>query len=83
MQDILELSLSIGGLLVDIADTASLRKTEDVIEKIGVERAPKGWVLFTSPSPCSPNHHIFMTLINAWFLVQREFVCSLCQKRYN
>ncbi|KAI0771540.1 tRNA modification GTPase TrmE [Trametes elegans] len=38
-RDILELSLDIGGLPVIIADTAGLRKTEDVVEKIGVERA--------------------------------------------
>ncbi|KAI0676751.1 tRNA modification GTPase TrmE [Trametes maxima] len=38
-RDILELSLDIGGLPVIVADTAGLRKTDDVIEKIGVERA--------------------------------------------
>ncbi|KAJ2935764.1 hypothetical protein H1R20_g1330, partial [Candolleomyces eurysporus] len=38
-RDILELSLDIGGLPVIIADTAGLRKTEDVVEKIGIERA--------------------------------------------
>ncbi|KAJ2935572.1 hypothetical protein H1R20_g1523, partial [Candolleomyces eurysporus] len=40
-RDILELSLDIGGLPVVIADTAGLRKTEDVVEKIGIERARK------------------------------------------
>ncbi|KDQ65044.1 hypothetical protein JAAARDRAFT_52958 [Jaapia argillacea MUCL 33604] len=38
-RDILELSLDIGGLPVIVADTAGLRHTEDVVEKIGVERA--------------------------------------------
>ncbi|KAI0334883.1 tRNA modification GTPase TrmE [Cubamyces sp. BRFM 1775] len=38
-RDILELSLDIGGLPVIVADTAGLRKTDDVVEKIGVERA--------------------------------------------
>ena len=38
-RDILELSLDIGGLPVIVADTAGLRKTEDVVESIGVERA--------------------------------------------
>ena len=38
-RDILELSLEIGGLPVIVADTAGLRKTEDVVESIGVERA--------------------------------------------
>ncbi|RXW20017.1 hypothetical protein EST38_g5819 [Candolleomyces aberdarensis] len=40
-RDILELSLDIGGLPVVIADTAGLRKTEDVVEKIGIKRARK------------------------------------------
>ncbi|KZT12620.1 tRNA modification GTPase TrmE [Laetiporus sulphureus 93-53] len=38
-RDILELSLDIGGLPVIIADTAGIRKTVDLIEQIGVERA--------------------------------------------
>ncbi|GBE79231.1 tRNA modification GTPase TrmE [Sparassis latifolia] len=38
-RDILELSLDIGGLPVIVADTAGLRHTDDVVEKIGVERA--------------------------------------------
>ncbi|KAI0786462.1 tRNA modification GTPase GTPBP3 [Abortiporus biennis] len=38
-RDVLELSLDIGGLPVIVADTAGLRHTEDVVEKIGIERA--------------------------------------------
>ncbi|KAI0951921.1 hypothetical protein AcV7_007878 [Taiwanofungus camphoratus] len=38
-RDILELSLDIGGLPVIVADTAGLRDTDDIVEKIGVERA--------------------------------------------
>ena len=38
-RDVLELSLDIGGLPVVVADTAGLRKTEDEVEKIGVQRA--------------------------------------------
>jgi hypothetical protein len=38
-RDILSLSLDIGGLPVIISDTAGLRKTQDVIENIGIERA--------------------------------------------
>lgn len=38
-RDILSLSLDIGGLPVIISDTAGLRRTQDVIESIGIERA--------------------------------------------
>ena len=44
-RDILELSLDIGGLPVIVADTAGLRKTDDVVESIGVDRAKALWVL--------------------------------------
>ncbi|KAF8966460.1 hypothetical protein BDZ97DRAFT_1903766 [Flammula alnicola] len=37
-RDVLELTLDIGGLPVVVADTAGLRKTEDVVEEIGVQR---------------------------------------------
>lgn len=38
-RDIVELTLDINGLPVVIADTAGLRKSEDVVEQIGVDRA--------------------------------------------
>ncbi|KAL5530556.1 MSS1_2 [Sanghuangporus sanghuang] len=38
-RDVVELTLDIGGLPVVVADTAGLRKTQDAVEKIGVERA--------------------------------------------
>ncbi|KIY71835.1 tRNA modification GTPase TrmE [Cylindrobasidium torrendii FP15055 ss-10] len=40
-RDILELSMDIGGLPVVISDTAGVRPTEDIVEKIGIERAKK------------------------------------------
>jgi tRNA modification GTPase len=38
-RDILELSLDIRGLPVIVVDTAGLRNTDDLVEKIGIERA--------------------------------------------
>ncbi|KAG8797388.1 mitochondrial splicing system protein, partial [Serendipita sp. 399] len=38
-RDILEVSLDLGGLPMIVCDTAGLRKTHDIVEKIGVEKA--------------------------------------------
>ncbi|KAJ8697649.1 mitochondrial splicing system protein [Pleurotus ostreatus] len=40
-RDVIELSLDIGGLPIIVADTAGLRKTEDLVESIGIERTKK------------------------------------------
>ena len=40
-RDILEETISLGGITLNIIDTAGIRDTEDVVEKIGVDRAKK------------------------------------------
>lgn len=40
-RDTIEESVNIGDLILNITDTAGIRKTEDVIEKIGVEKSLK------------------------------------------
>lgn len=38
-RDVLEVTLDLGGLPVIVSDTAGIRSTEDIVEKIGIERA--------------------------------------------
>ena len=43
-RDVLELSLDVAGMPVVVADTAGLRKTTDVVELLGIERAERTYV---------------------------------------
>lgn len=40
-RDTLEEKIRLGDVILDVTDTAGIRKTDDVVEKIGVERAQK------------------------------------------
>ncbi|MCX8075128.1 MAG: tRNA uridine-5-carboxymethylaminomethyl(34) synthesis GTPase MnmE [Clostridia bacterium] len=40
-RDIIEETINIGNIILNISDTAGIRKTEDVVEKIGVEKTLK------------------------------------------
>ena len=46
-RDVLEISLDIDGLLVVVADTAGLRAADDVVERIGIQRAAEAYVHYT------------------------------------
>ncbi|MBE5995833.1 MAG: tRNA uridine-5-carboxymethylaminomethyl(34) synthesis GTPase MnmE [Lachnospiraceae bacterium] len=54
-RDVLEETVSIGGLPLRIMDTAGIRTTEDVIEKIGVEKALK----------CAENADLILYVLDA------------------
>lgn len=40
-RDVLEEQINLGGILLNVTDTAGIRKTDDMVEKIGVEKAKK------------------------------------------
>ncbi|KAF6762452.1 tRNA modification GTPase GTPBP3 [Ephemerocybe angulata] len=86
-RDILSLSLDIGGLPVIISDTAGLRKTEDVVEKIGIERARQAVQnadisicvlsladILSPPSPSSTDTDHWRTLVSpaTFFLLNKS-----------
>lgn len=69
-RDIIEEYLNIGGILVKLVDTAGIRETDDVIERLGVERtksaiAEAELVIFTidASSPLQEEDYEIMNLI--------------------
>jgi len=55
-RDVLEISLDIEGLPVVIADTAGLRAADDVVERIGIQRAAEAYVLYSDPMFTLPSY---------------------------
>ena len=68
-RDILSLSLDIGGLPIIISDTAGLRKTDDLVEKIGVQRAYQAYGLLIFIE------FLFLILILALKMPISDFAC--------
>jgi len=76
-RDFLEEEATIEGLPVKLIDTAGLRETEDIVEKIGVERAKKKFkeadlILFlvdVSEHPSSEDYKIYQEIKNFPHLV--------------
>ncbi len=69
-RDTLEEVISIGGITLNIVDTAGIRNTEDIVEKIGVDRAIKisgnaDLILYVVDSslPLDENDHEIMKMI--------------------
>jgi GTPase Era involved in 16S rRNA processing len=73
-RDILSVSVDIGGLPIIISDAAGLRQTNDLVEKIGVQRAHQAFV-FTSLTI-----DLFFSLV----LKMQTYgsVCYLCRRSF-
>ena len=80
-RDVLEVDFEVEGIPVRLADTAGLRKSEDVIEQEGMRRAEQAAdtadvVLFVAdasrPDTWHVDHHVDMWLMNKSDLLQGE-----------
>ncbi len=70
-RDTIEEQLNIGGILINITDTAGIRATEDVVERIGVEksreslkRADLALFLVDTTSPLREEDHEIMDVLS-------------------
>ena len=76
-RDIVEGSINIGGLVLNLIDTAGVRDTEDFVEKIGVEKTKKIieesdliMLVFDNNTPLN-QYSICRAFITVWFLIIR------------
>ena len=73
-RDVLEEKISIGGVPLRMMDTAGIRSTEDIIEKIGVEKALK----------CAENADLILYVLDAaspFSVEDRELLAKLSGKK--
>ena len=67
-RDVLEEQVNLGGVTLNLVDTAGIRKTDDYVESIGVEKAKKyaqdaDLVIFDSSRPLDKNDDDIISLI--------------------
>ncbi|NEP75009.1 MAG: tRNA uridine-5-carboxymethylaminomethyl(34) synthesis GTPase MnmE [Okeania sp. SIO2G4] len=92
-RDVVESQLVVGGIPVQVLDTAGIRETEDQVEKMGVERsrraaesadlvlltidASAGWMELDEVIYQQVKHRSLILIINKVDLVQPEFIKSI------
>jgi tRNA modification GTPase len=98
-RDVVESQLVVGGIPVQVLDTAGIRDTEDRVEKIGVERsrsaaqaadlvlftidATTGWTKEDEVIYEQVKHRPVILVINKIDLIEEEFIKSLQSKIQN
>ncbi|NEQ72350.1 MAG: tRNA uridine-5-carboxymethylaminomethyl(34) synthesis GTPase MnmE [Okeania sp. SIO2C9] len=92
-RDVVESQLVVGGIPVQVLDTAGIRETEDQVEKMGVERsrraaesadlvlltidASAGWMELDEVIYQQVKHRSLILIINKVDLVKSEFIKSI------